>query len=154
MKNRRHGHRGDLALKIDISKAYDRVDWSYLEKFFSKLGFAQRWVQWMMMYVRSVKYSIQVNDDLVGLIVPSRGLRQRDTLWPYLSPMTAFFLEADRRLQISNIVGVHSQLNTGRYLGLPSLVGRNKRDIFSYIKDRLWRKLQRWKGRNISKGFD
>lgn len=49
------------------------------------------------------------------------------------------------------ITGVLNPLNTGRYLGLPSLIGREKRVIFTYIKDRLWKKLQGWSGRKISK---
>lgn len=57
----------------------------------------------------------------------------------------------DRREEIKTVMGVQNALNTGHYLGLPSLVGRSKRDIFSYIKDRLWKKLQGWKNQKLSK---
>lgn len=46
MKERRKGHRGDLALKIDISKAYDRVDWNYLDSVMRQIGF-QNDIKWM-----------------------------------------------------------------------------------------------------------
>lgn len=84
MKNRRKGGKGDMALKIDISKAYDRVDWSYLEKILRKFGFVDQWIRWMMMFVKTVTYSIRVNEDFIGPIFPQRGLRQGDPLSPYL----------------------------------------------------------------------
>ena len=37
------------------------------------------------------------------------------------------------------------------YLGLPTLVGRAKYHTFSYLKDRIWKKLQGWKGLILSK---
>lgn len=48
-------------------------------------------------------------------------------------------------------MNVYNSLNTGRYLGLPSLVGRRKKEVFNYIKERLWKKLQGWKGKKLSK---
>ena len=66
MKSKKHGKRGDMALKIDISKAYDL-----------KMGFEGRWVDWMMLCVTRVRYSIQVNGGLVGPIQPKRELRTR-----------------------------------------------------------------------------
>ena len=50
----------------------------------------------------------------------------------------------DLRSNISNILGVHAPLNTGRYLGLPSLIGRNKRAIFAFLRERMWKRIQGW----------
>ncbi|XP_073031209.1 uncharacterized protein [Primulina eburnea] len=52
---------------------------------------------------------------------------------------------------ISAQLGVWNPLNTGKYLGLPSLIGSKKRAIFAYLKDRLWKRIQGWNGRPISK---
>lgn len=43
---------------------------------------------------------------------------------------------------ISYILEVNSPLNTGRYLGLPSLLSRGKKVIFAYLRDRIWNRLQ------------
>ena len=84
MKSKVSGSKGDVAFKLDISKAYDRKDWNYLKCVTLKMGFSHQWVKWIMMCVETVDYSIIVNDKAVGPIIPSRGLRQGDPLSPYL----------------------------------------------------------------------
>lgn len=42
MKNRRKGKKGDVALKIDISKAYVRVDWIFMSSILRKMGFCEK----------------------------------------------------------------------------------------------------------------
>jgi hypothetical protein len=60
---------------MDLSKAYDRVDWEFLEGALLKWGFDSKWVGWVMGCVRSVKFTIQVNGQLTDTIIPTRGLR-------------------------------------------------------------------------------
>jgi len=73
-----------VALKLDISKAYDRMDWRYLMVVLNKMGFHHCWIHWMRMCVEPVDYSLLVNGEQVGPIIPGRGLRQKDPLSPYL----------------------------------------------------------------------
>jgi hypothetical protein len=55
------------------------------------------------------------------------------------------------QVDLSKILGVCHALDTGTYLGLPSMIGRSKKATFSYIKDKIWRKINSWRGRSLSK---
>ena len=105
MKTKAKMKSGDVALKLDISKAYDRIDWDYLRDIMVQMGFSSRWVSWIMMCVETVDYSVLFNGASVGPIVPGRGLRQGDPLSPYLfiicaEGLSSLIREAERRNEI------------------------------------------------------
>ncbi|KAK2382439.1 hypothetical protein QL285_069974 [Trifolium repens] len=227
MKCKVKGKVGKVALKIDISEAYDRVDWRYLIKIMHKMGFCDKWVKWIQMCLASIHYSVMVNEESVGPIMPERGLRQGDPLSAFLfilcaegltslikkyenkgdihgvkvcrgAPSLSHILFADdcflffradiREAQcmkrilndyekalgqainysksevyfsrntpndikgiVSGILGVTEVMGTGKYLGMPSMIGHNKKALFSYLKDRMWKKIQSWSGKHLSK---
>lgn len=84
MKHRQSGIASFMALKLDMSKAYDRVEWNFMEGLLRKMGFHKRWIALMMECIRIVSYSILINGEPTGIIHPSRGIRQKDPLSPYL----------------------------------------------------------------------
>lgn len=217
MRRARGGRDGEIALKLDISKAYDKVSWEYLRNCMHSLGFCNEWINWIMQCVTTVSYDINFNGMSVGPITPRRGLRQGDPLSPYLflmcveglsnlldnaenngrihgckisstAPEVSHLLFADdaflffkataeeasyiksiledyaamsgqeinyqksgimfssnvridKQVQLAAILGVHNDISNSHYLGLPSLVGRSKKRVFGYVKDRVVKRI-------------
>jgi hypothetical protein len=73
-----------MAIKLDTSKVYDKVECDFLEAILRRLGFMEKWVNLIMMCIRTANYAILVNGNPVSHIYPSRGLRQGDPISPYL----------------------------------------------------------------------
>jgi hypothetical protein len=84
MHNKRSGSIAYAALKLDMSKAYDRVEWHFLEAMMKKMGFANQWVDLIMRCCSTVKYRYCFNGILTEDIIPERGLRQGDPISSYL----------------------------------------------------------------------
>lgn len=92
---------GYMDLKLDLSKAYDRVECSFLEGVMRKLGFDNRWIQLIMKCINSLSYSILINGEPNDRIIPTRSLRQGDPLSPYLfilcvEPLSSLLQQVER----------------------------------------------------------
>jgi hypothetical protein len=73
--NRKKGKLGACAIKLDMAKAYDHVEWDYLRGIMLKLGFHDTFVTLIMRCVTSVSPSIRVNGVLTEVFRPTRGIR-------------------------------------------------------------------------------
>lgn len=59
-------------------------------------------------------------------------------------------IAADRKEQITQILGVHVVDSLDRYLGMPSVVGKSKQHIFSIIRERIWKRINGWGENTLS----
>lgn len=67
------GKEGVVSLKMDMSKAYDIVEWGFLKSMIAKLGFCDKWINLIMLFVSSVRYMVRQEGNEIGPIIPLRG---------------------------------------------------------------------------------
>ncbi|KAK9905261.1 hypothetical protein M0R45_000372 [Rubus argutus] len=230
LKRRGRKSRQKIAVKLDMAQAYDRVEWGFLQRMMTVLGFPQRFMNLIMDCVSTVSYSILIHGSPFGKITPTRGIRQGDPLSP-LSP-SLFLLVAEgfsallRKAEKDKVIhgvsiargapsishlffaddslifcdaSVHDctklreifacyemasgqkintdksamsfsprtsarvkeacccALNIGvvpcheKYLGLPTVTGRDKKAQFKGLADRVWNRVQGWEGKILSR---
>ncbi|XP_056688714.1 uncharacterized protein [Spinacia oleracea] len=102
--NTRRRGKGYLgALKIDMSKAYDRVHWDFLLQVLRAYGFPQHWIQLVHQCISTVSYKVLVNGSISDQFRPTCGIRQGDPLSPYLFLFCMDVLS--RMLQLGNDLG-------------------------------------------------
>lgn len=108
LKVRKRQANSYMVVKTNITKAYDRLEWRFLEITMRKMGFESKWIRWIMKCVTIVTYSVMINRAPEGLIVPQRGLRQGDPLSPYLFILCADVLShlMHRAMEERSLVGI------------------------------------------------
>ncbi|CAM8962958.1 unnamed protein product [Rhodiola kirilowii] len=108
IKSRKNQKVGFFSVKTDMSKAYDRVEWRFLELMLIKLGFPIPWTRLVLECIKSVRYKVKMNDMLIEIPPPERGLRQGDPMSPYLFLLCAEWLSLKlaREVQLQRLKGV------------------------------------------------
>ena len=74
LEHKKKGKENFMAVKLDMGKAYDHMEWSFIEKVMEKMGFHEKWIQLIMQCITTFSYSVIINEAVHGCIFPTRGL--------------------------------------------------------------------------------
>ncbi|XP_050241151.1 uncharacterized protein LOC126690058 [Quercus robur] len=138
------GKKGEMALEVDMSKAYDRVEWGCLDKIMDKLGFKND----SLIFCRA---SLAECDSLQSILqvyecASGQQLNRAKTSLFFSSNTDHSVQEEIKSRFGAQVIRQHE-----KYLGLPSLVERKKRNTFNDVKEKLAKKLAGWKKKLLSK---
>lgn len=69
---------GNMVIKLDMKKAYDRLSWSFVTSVLRRFGFSEEWIEMVWMLLSNVWYSIIINGIKRVFFTSSQGLKKGD----------------------------------------------------------------------------
>lgn len=62
-----------MALKIDLEKAYDKLEWNFIQKTLQQIKFPPKSINWIIFCIKTVQYELFINRHISGRWPPSKG---------------------------------------------------------------------------------
>ncbi|XP_039022529.1 uncharacterized protein LOC120155005 [Hibiscus syriacus] len=159
------------AIKIDLQKAFDSLDWDFLSSILNAIGLPPIFISWIQACYYGARYSISFNGSLIGYFKGKRGLRQGDPLSLILFVLAMNILSKLLNLAaIKSLFGYHPKsgisprnlevikTSTGfkigllpvRYLGVPLVPRKLTIKDFYPLIDKIKSRIHQWSGRYLS----
>ncbi|XP_074305505.1 uncharacterized protein LOC141640722 [Silene latifolia] len=129
--------KGSLALKVDMSKVYDRLRWNFIRATLTHMGFSSSFIRLIMNCVQSVTYEVMINGSSGKAFKPHTGQAiNADKSAISFNPNCTlqFMQDCFRILKV-----------LGRYLGLPTDFGISKRQVFAFLIEKVRKQILSWK---------
>ncbi|XP_055962061.1 uncharacterized protein LOC130015619 [Mercurialis annua] len=171
--------KGNMAIKVDIRKAFDSMSWSYIIKVFEAFGFSNKFCSWLLSIFNSARISILFPGGVKGYFSCSRGVRQDDvlifgqatrknlkaiqSLFNFYGDISGQIVNWDkseiyfgkhvtfrRATGCCHLLGIKQGSLPFCYLGVPLFRGAPKRCYFQALADKILSRFGKWKGKLLS----
>ncbi|KAH9670660.1 er membrane protein complex subunit 10 [Citrus sinensis] len=142
--------RPGFIFKIDFEKAYDHIDWDFLDFVLEARGFGQKWRSWMRDCLNSVSFSIFLNGRPRGKIHASRVSGLKINLRN--SSIVGINFQDQKLIDLASSVGCEIGNWPLKYLGLPLGGNCRKADFWAPVLEKVERRLDGWKKACLYKG--
>ncbi|GJS59063.1 RNA-directed DNA polymerase, eukaryota, reverse transcriptase zinc-binding domain protein [Tanacetum coccineum] len=139
-----------VSFKIDIQKAYDTINWGFLEKTLSLFGFPIQMIHWIMTCVRSAAFSINVNGEKHGYFKGGRGLRQDDLLMFCHGDVESVKVIKGALDEFSMISRLIPNMGKLSYLGVPLITKQPGINDCKCLVEKVKAKVNCWKNRMLT----
>lgn len=91
-----------LIFKVDFEKAFDSLNWEYLDDVLQGMGFGMKWRKWMRSCLKSASISLLANGSPTKEFKMEKGVRQGDPISPFLFILAAEGLNAMMKEAVAN----------------------------------------------------
>ena len=71
-----------MLFKVDFNKAFDSINWEYLDSILSQMGFGVKWWSWIRSCLASTRTSVAIKGLLTKQFSISKGVRQGESTFP------------------------------------------------------------------------